>query len=87
MVVSTLLKKKSKIGREMAKVKTFAGKTGVNVHEADPVGEIGTQHIEGSKDAIDAGAAKFWAKRGIKDPQTQGLQYGRVKAAKSKKSD
>jgi hypothetical protein len=68
----------------MAKVKTFAGKTRVNVHEADPVGEIGTQHIEGSKDAIDAGAEKFWAKRGINNT-THGYNYG-SKAGKPKNS-
>ena len=60
----------------MAKVKTFAGKIGVNVYEGDPVGEIGTQHIEGVKNVVDKGAAKFWAKRGMKDPSTHGYNYG-----------
>ena len=68
----------------MAKVKTFAGKTRVNVYEGDPVGEIGTQHIEGSKDAIDAGFNRFWAKRGI-DDNTHGYNYG-SKAGKPKKT-
>ena len=60
----------------MARSKSVTGRMHNSIDEADPVGEIGTQHIEGVKNVVDKGAAKFWAKRGMKDPSTHGYNYG-----------
>ena len=43
----------------------------------DTVGELSKASVEGTKDRIDKGAAKFWAKRGMMDPSKSKIVYGK----------
>ena len=43
----------------------------------DTVGEISDKNITNAKQVINDATARFWAKRGMKDPSSAKIMYGR----------
>jgi len=59
----------------MAKSKSMTGVNNKGLEQVDSVGEINIENIQGTKEKIDRGAAKFWAKRGMSD-SSHAYKYG-----------
>ena len=68
---------KQKIMEQKITSKPMAGGSVKPLESLDTVGEIQDQHILGTKPEIDRGAERFWAKRGMQDPNKNHISYGR----------
>lgn len=57
--------------------KTMSGDCFKEVSKQDTVGEISDKNITNAKQVINDATARFWAKRGMKDPSRMGIAYGK----------